>query len=284
MSDTPEPNKGQGKTEETIFNSDIGDDWGEAFQAEDFMFSPDEEASSEFFLEDDSFDDETSVGHEETSSTAKDLKKEKVAPLSGLGKLFTLLDRLLALPLKFRIPALCLPIIIIIALLLRPQPSPELTDTDPQTTDPASTEEIKQDLPAADQQHGTDQAQTALNAPTENEKQIAAKEIPAEKVRKRWQLPSFLISSFNDELKSPALLAIDLTLVLLMAKEDVIPNDKELLVRETIFQFFNNRPYADLQKFTLSRGEMNRSLRAWINKQLPDIPLSSIVFERYQIL
>jgi len=41
------------ETDGTVLDDDIGDDWGEAFEAEDFLLDPEEGDVSEFFLEDD---------------------------------------------------------------------------------------------------------------------------------------------------------------------------------------------------------------------------------------
>jgi hypothetical protein len=272
MTDSPDPTKEQERTNENIFNSDIGDDWGEAFQAENFMFSPDEEASSEFFLEDDSFDPESSASPDELSSIdgASLFGDHKLAKgIPGLDKLLDLPAFLLALPLKVKIPAIGLALVLALFFLLHGSPDgpdQQVTTQESVSIDQGNAQGVGQEKPA------------------EEEQPLAKVESPPEKVRKRWKLPSFLLSALDEENKVPALLSIDVTVVLQLAKDDRIPEEKELLVRETIFQFFNNQPFSELQRFNLSRGEMTRSLEAWIEKQLPDIPLAAIVFDRYLIL
>jgi len=278
MTDTPDdPTKEQESTSENIFNSEIGDDWGEAFQAENFMFSPDEEASSEFFLEDDSFAPESSANPAESSvvdgvGLFGDSKASKGIP--GLNKFLTLASLLLTLPLKFKIPVIGLVLALILALFFLLQGSPEQTDLQIATQEGVNPNQGDASV---------DQAQTIQEKLAETEPPPKLEILP-EKVRKRWELPPFLVSSVDEENNAPALLSIDLTVVLLLDEEQLIPNDKELLVRETIFQFFNNHPFSELERFNLSRGELTRSLEAWIKKQLPDLPLSSIVFNHYQIL
>lgn len=280
MAEKPETTSGLQQTEDTIFNSDIGDDWGEAFQAEDFMFSPDEEAGSEFFLEDDSFaSDESEGAHQD--STAEDVDLFGDLNVSNgftvFGKLAVLAASIRALPKTITIPSLGVAAALLATLLFfthhSAPPPPELPE-------PLSADQISPTpAPPTDKTEATTDVEARPTTPVETAAPLAV-----EKVRKRWKLPSFFISTFNEEEKTTALLSIDLTFVLLLEKETVIPDDSELIVRETIFQFFNNRPYPELKRFALSRGEMTRSLTTWINKQLPDIPLSSIVFDRYQIL
>ena len=275
MSDKPEPTSGTESPEDTIFNSDIGDDWGAAFQAEDFMFSPDEEASSEFFLEDDSFDD--TPDEKVAAPIDAEGAKKKFTKIPRITTCTALLASILSLPTKYKIPAIALPVVLLTAVLFSLQDPPEQIAEEESRTDIAQTEE-RLDSPITNEQTKSEESK---NEELEQLAQIA--DIP-EKVRKRWQFPSFIISSYNDEIKTTALLSVDLTFVLLLDEDEPLPKDNELLVRETIYQFFTNQPFSELQRFTLSRGEMNNGLRSWVNKQLPDIPLSSIVFKRYQIL
>ena len=179
-------------------------------------------------------------------------------------------NRFLTAPLPIKISAIAAPIAVLaIVLFLGGKLAPDKKTDLVTTADPVAGSLI---IPESETANGAQE----IELPSEP---------VIEKVRKKWPLPSFLIAATSDKGdQEPALVTIDITLNLLLAQEDMLPEDKEVYVRELIYQFFSNRPLYELRRYSLARGEMNRKLRAWIEKQWPEIPLASITFNRYQIL
>ena len=297
-------------TQDTIFNTEIGDDWGEAFEAEDFMFSPDEESSNEFFLDADSTEDTPSPANEQTitpdaATTRQPLILQNLLSLLSVpflkNNLFPLYNkakiRFLAAPFYAKISVAAAPIIILAALYF----FTATDDVPPQISiAPPTPEQAMPSLQVESKQMNEHPVEaTSANEssekqiPNPSEPQLASKEVELdkkvpkiiEKKRKRWKLPSFLIAA-NSETgsKEPSLLSIDITFVLLIPETDALPEGKEYYAREIIYQFFKNRPLSELQRYSLARGEMNRNLRAWVEKQWPEIPLAAIVFDSYKFL
>ncbi len=287
MSDAPQPDRPriteiEDDRSSSIFDSDIGDDWGEAFEADDFALAPDDEAGNEFFLEGD--DEDASVSEEtsdsgdtkaETESTPKKTGLalppfiapllSKVQSLTRLGK-----ERFLSLPTLYKIPILitfCLSLLSLYFFSKAPsQPPPVPTDIPVQV---AQIEEPVQQSP---------ERIAALDA-------LITAETPKEKIRKKWHFPSFLIST-NDEMKGDNFffVEVDITFILLLDEDEDLPVEQSIYVRDMIYQFYNNRPLYELRRYSLARGEMNRKLRSWVEKQWPEGQIATIVFNRYQVL
>lgn len=103
-----------------------------------------------------------------------------------------------------------------------------------------------------------------------------------EKVRKKWTFPSFFIPVSSQEAdKTITFVVIDITLLLLLDEGEEIPEAKKAFVRDIIYQFYINRPLYELRRFSLARGDMNRALRAWLEKQWPEGAIEAISFKRY---
>lgn len=121
------------------------------------------------------------------------------------------------------------------------------------------------------------------------EKPLTPKEEPTieiiempEKVRKKWTFPSFFIPvSSQEEDKSISFVVIDITLLILLDEGEEIPEAQKSFVRDIIYQFYINRPLYELRRFSLARGDMNRALRAWLQKQWPEGAIEAISFKRY---
>jgi len=275
------------KESSTIFDSDIGDDWGEAFEAEEFMLTPDQdEGSSDFFLEDDAFAESDSEGTVD-GSTADSLAdtKSKAAPLAEGAAFFARLlhqarqrleplwAKILALPLHFRIPALALPVLLFAALLLLLKPGPPSPEQITEAEEAAGTTQTIEEGEIT-----SEQVDTAAE-----EEEIP--EVIREKVRKKWSLPDFLIST-SDQANGEDIffVAVDLTLILVMDEETPLPEEQTTKIRDIVFEFYNNRPLYELRRYSLARGEMKRKLKTWIDKQWPEGPLVTITFDRYQVL
>ena len=271
-------------------DTDWGADWESAFQAEDDSFFAG--ADEEFFLE-----EEATKGT--TPSAAADATLEKalaeaaaqpaagasgkpllpglsLAPFQGLvAKIITLptallsLPRLLwqrftALPVRSQLMVLALllllPIVATTAIwLLLPQATPKVPP-------PSSLSPVAVSKGAGAPQTGG---------------------VPAvpEKVHKKLVLNDFFIPVRDNAKESGPLLfvQIDLTLNTMLGAEEDLPPAKEAVARDIIYQFFANRTVTELRRYQLARGDLQRDLRAWLEKQWADTPIESITFTRYQL-
>lgn len=278
-----EPSKDlQDPDAETIFNSSIGDDWGEAFEAEDFMASPSNDADTGFFLP-----EEPTAGPPQAALTPP--LKKKAAPasdksphrrLTSIGSACT--TRFRALPLPLRIAAAAAPILLGLALVFFfPESPAPPTDNQPLPNAPAITHNANTPPPPAPEPRKNQAEPT----PTEPEKPPTVSVKPPEKeIRKKWSFPSVIVQAKANKGQDITILSTDLTLVLTLHPEILLPSAKDTFIREMMYQFFSNQPADDLRRFALERGEMTRKLHAWITKQWPGLPLESINIDRYQIL
>ncbi len=284
-------------------DDDLKSDWESAFQAEDFMFAP-QEGEDDFFLGDDTdFNSATSSPYEFTPPTETelanlpDLDEENAAPAArgaapskkavrtaaapglkgAFGRAAPLLRAAALFLQRFSrrqqiIGATAAVLLAAILFFLRPAPH-----------HPASTVATAPTAaPAAPATPGAPPAQTASAGKATTAAAPPAK-APPEKVRVKWPFPAFLIPAPSPPGTSqPAsFVHVDITLVLLLPKDEDPPKEKELQLRDSIYQFFSNQPAAELRRYGLARGEMNHKLRAWLYKQWPDAPIETIVFTRY---
>lgn len=279
MSDKSEADQDQLKS---IFDSDIGNDWGEAFEADEFMLDSAEEESSEFFLEDE-FEDTVSKGEGEGTPKTGAAQEEDTGLQAGtkaalFGKIstFSLLafskakGHFLAIPSRFRIPAaIALSFLLIAGLSFLLLSGP---------TSPPNVATIAPVSPGTESLEPTPEEIAKLDA-------LTKQEAPKEQIRQKWHFPSFLIST-SDSMQGDDIffVEIDITLIMLTDETEELPLEKSVLLRDMIYQFFSNRPLYELRRYSLARGEMNRKLRSWIEKQWPENQIASIVFNRYQLL
>ncbi len=279
-------------------DDDLASDWESAFQADDFSFSP-KEGEDDFFLGDETdFTSATSSPYDFTPPSDKeledlpDLDEEAFAPEAAEGEEDAesaeaegktpgglLPARLLTLyhTIKLRLQLLSrrqqiLAGAAIVFLLLLPLLIPDADKTPTQSDG------------AAHVNGATTAPQTAPPLPT-GAPSAAPTEVQ-EKIRAKWQFPGFLVPAplRDDTPRKANFVQADITLILLLAAGEKPPAEKELLVRDIIYQFYSNQPLSELQRFALARGDMNRALRAWIEKQWPEAPVEAIVFNRYQIM
>lgn len=272
---------------ETIFNSGIGDDWGEAFEAEDFMAAPGEEVSTEFFLPDELTDDTTII----PVAAAEVVTAVATSPPG-------LFARLQKIPLLLRIVAvIVLPVVAVSLFFVLREQAPEqpAVSQEPQTQtvvkpqsaaeSPAAPHHESEPASQASQDHHPEQqASPEAPHPVSVDSGAGASKVEAKEIRKKWRFPALLIQAKTDQGQAPVLLSIDLTLNLRLAPEVMPPSGRESFLREILYQFYTNQPVDDLQRYALDRGEMNRKLRAWILKQWPELYLESIVIDHYQLL
>ncbi|MGV1099956.1 flagellar basal body-associated FliL family protein [Thiovibrio sp. JS02] len=269
-----------------------GEDWESAFQAEDDVFFAEGGEEEEGFFQDDKAQTsgtrkpqtdlaaslaESLAGIPDQQRPARDaaappsaLKASASSLFAGLAALISSQwQRLQALPLPLRIPAYLLPAVLLGVLLFMSSGGPDLAtapqpaDSQPQSGAGALTQPDGAPGSAGDAPH-----QPAL----------------AEKVRKKWPFPSFLISVPPQDGEQPTtFVMVDITLVAALDAQEEPPADKKTFVRDIIYQFYLNHPVEDLRRFSLARGEMNRKLRAWLEKQWPGAPIESIIFDRYVV-
>jgi len=266
----------------TIFDHDIGDDWGEAFQAES---SPGGQpgAPAEIFLESDSFEESTSERvHGATATTADASSTEQGRGLNAarlLALASSLPGRFLGLSLPGKIAAGAVPALLVLILLFFSRS----TEIPPPATRAVAPPEAAPALPQG--QESTLPPSQAMSESDANRLLESLKHAPKEKVKAKWTLPSFIIpASSKADPGGVAMVSVDISFVLLLDSERDLPQDRALFVRDLIYQFYSNRPIEELQRFSLARGEMGNKLRSWIDKQWPENSIASIVFDRYQIL
>jgi len=266
--------------QKTIFNSGIGDDWGEAFEVESFIAaSPEEESRTEFFLPDEAVEADVDIPVEAG-------KQEDAVGVSAFGRFNDIRQRLFArfrtIPVPFQVALIAVPLLALILFIALPGkppqviPGPELQS---ETASVAQSEPSVAHAPEAEVETPVE----PQSAPVE----VKAPEPVSPEVkilRKKWRFPAIIVHTKNDHDHGSVIISTDLTLILKLAPGDLPPADKDSVVREILYQFYTNQPIDDLQRYALERGDMNRKLQAWIIKQWPDLPLDSVAVDRYQLL
>lgn len=290
------------KNPEELFDSDNfslddeednwGEDWESAFQAEEDVFSPEESGESEDIF----FEQSTGIGTAEATASAGTAQQsaeadDAVSPspaaaqrlaafLGGIFKRFAglagllpwLKNRFLAFRTYQRLAAAVLAAGLCAAAIF-------LAYTNEGEKQPADTGPTVDHLLPAPEASVTGNGNLAAEAEPEPEGNAVA-----EKVRQKLFLPAFFIPVTDQKnRKEVAFLDLDITLYLLVDENQDIAEQKKILARDIIYQFFSNRPMEDLRRYSLARGEMGRALRSWLNRQWPDNPIESIAFNHYHI-
>jgi hypothetical protein len=256
-----------------------GEDWESAFQAEDDAFFSSEK-DEDFFLEEneptvtagvaaqelDSSLEKTLAGIPDQAVTATAQPAKSLGGAAALTALFLSAKtaaqkqfaRLQSFPIFVRLPLYGLPLLLVgIVFVL------SSTSTPPPTTSVARD--------------------TATGAATPQGFNQASQLHPG-KVRKKWAFPAFIIPVNNPAGAQPVtFVLVDITLIASLGEQEDPPADKKIFVRDIIYQFFQNRPLEELRRFSLARGEMNKELRAWLLKQWPEAPIESIIFNQYRL-
>lgn len=315
MDKDPQDSKNTGIAETSskgFSDENWGEDWESAFQAEDYMFSPDEGEASTFFQTDSKKTaatdssapstnltqdlSETALGTEKTTVSSPDAAvqpatetagKKKFSAAKIIARLKTLLktirQRFLALKTYQQILAGGVPVAacLIIATISVSSSSEEISVATIET-DPQQTQEQVQ--PA---RHSDKTPETGVLLENSLINEAVPDELPSESetVRQKWFFPSFFIPVVGqNEQKKIAFVSIDLTIVVLLDENQELPEDKKILVRDLIYQFYLNRPLYELRRYSLARGEMVKKLNAWILKQWPEGSIYKIMINRYQIV
>jgi hypothetical protein len=256
-----------------------GEDWESAFQAEDDAFFSSEK-DEDFFLEEneptvtagvaaqelDSSLEKTLAGIPDQAVTATAQPAKSLGGAAALTALFLSAKtaaqkqfaRFQSFPIFVRLPLYGLPLLLVgIVFVL------SSTSTPPPTTS------VSRD--------------TATGAATPQGFNQASQLHPG-KVRKKWAFPAFIIPVNNPAGAQPVtFVLVDITLIASLGEQEDPPADKKIFVRDIIYQFFQNRPLEELRRFSLARGEMNKELRAWLLKQWPEAPIESIIFNQYRL-
>lgn len=259
-----------------------GEDWESAFQAEDDAFFSSEK-DEDFFLEENEPTVTTGVAAQELDSslekTLAGIPDQAVAAgaqpakkyLVGLAALTALFlsakttaqkqfARLQSFPIFIRLPLYGLPFLLLVGIFFA------LSST---STPPPTATSVSRDK--------------ATGAATPQEFGQASQLHPG-KVRKKWGFPAFIIPVNNPAPDQPVtFVLVDITLIASLGEQEDPPADKKIFVRDIIYQFFQNKPLEELRRFSLARGEMNKELRAWLLKQWPEAPIESIIFNQYHL-
>ncbi len=272
----------------------IGEDWGEAFADDDEMFSPAGESSSPFFLEDEQ--EKLPEGAKNDQGGGKN--DASIPPSDGLFKALSgskAFKKIISLawPVRIALAAALLLALFLLVIILRPAPGPQKPAVPRQAVQPRLPEEQPAAASSVIKSAGQlNQAGPAVSvkkrlpqtAPpvSESSEQAGFGLIPGKRTQK-WPLNSFFIAVPAAADHKSVVLTVDLTLFVQIAGKAALPVSREI-VRDLIYQFFSNQTQADLQRFTLARSVLKRRLVVWIKKQLPDLPIVSISFNRYQLL
>lgn len=272
-------------------DDDVGGDWESAFQAEDFMLSPDEEPDDFFVTEEGSEEEEdlaslldtddtqqkstTKAGVDTPGQTAAGGKDKSAAAVS----FFTNCQNwFLGRPTyqKILLPALALlPILLFSATLFFRSTTQQLAENDNAVSEEKMTAAAESEMK---------QKETIPQMETQTPPAVTSFTEPVLQNRKKWSIPAFLIAVQKEQGQENIVVKVDITLVLQLKPGQSVPEAKLAFVRDAIYQFYTNRPVAELRHYSLARGEMIRNLSAWLKHQWPENPIASIIFNRYQIL
>lgn len=283
-------------------DDDLGGDWESAFQAEDFMLTPEDEAEI-FFEKEGGVSDDLDLASLLESDDSQPKHSATISPGSAEEEIIAGESKK-ALSLTSFLPAALIAILARYAGWFQSRPfyqkilfpslvfvsvlflcaivfffrstSQQLAEQQP----PALAPPFETKAPTGQK----DQADLASFSPQQTLKQPAPTTPSPGKNRKKWPMQAFFIAVQQKDSTESLLVRIDLNLVLLLDPGSNIPEEKRAFVRNTIFQFFANRPPEELRRYSLARGEMLRNLDAWLQKEWPQNPIASIMFDRYQIL
>ncbi|MFW8600753.1 hypothetical protein ACOHYD_04660 [Desulfobacterota bacterium M19] len=275
--------------------NDIGEDWGEAFAEDDEMFSPDGEGSSPFFLEDEQekLPDETgkNQGGGKNGRSASPAGSLPRGAVNGAFKKIVSLPR----PFKIALAGVLLLMFFLLIFFLRPAAEPHKPAVSLPAVQPTPRRQSAAGAPIIKHGGQLNQLKPVPVVPVVK-KQIPQAAPPVVKPAKgtdsvlaagsrsrKWPLKSFFVA-IPAANHTSVVLTVDLTLFLQNSGKTVLPLSRKVFIRDLIYQFFRNQSLADLKHFTLARGILKRRLMAWIKKQWPGLPVSSISFDRYQLL
>lgn len=282
ISGSDQPTKIEPKGSGTVFDKEIGDDWGEAFEADEFMQTPEEGVDSDFFLDDDA----SQPVAVKAKDVEGDLAPSPSAPsffvrLLSLRSFFLKINtsfRSLSLLYRTALPVLLLAIIVGSWIFFAVSPT---SNSDSKKVVGGQVVDAPT-VPNNDESQDSSISSESVGVSNRFDELLSGE---PKKERQIWRLPPFLIAA-KDNTKGDDIFFVeaDISLVFLLSEGESLPTTQGVLVRDIIYQFFTNSPIYELRRYSLARGEMNRKLRGWIEKQWSDRKIATIVFNRYQVL
>lgn len=268
-------------------DEDLGDDWESAFQAEDFMFSPEDETSN-FFLTDEAHpEDNDEIASLMDEAKEGEQKKQDGAPAEAAdstlkGKAALLVTAATSLPSFVRqlplyqkglLATVPLLLIACLVLLVSGPSEPESPDTAEAPATPGQHLAQQETEPQA-----KEQKQVLVEAAVSPEPPPAV--IPT--IRQKWPLHSFFILTEGDD-KEKLVVGIDLTVIAMVEEDIPLSDEQRVFLRDAIYQFYRNRPPYEIKRYALARGDMIHQLTAWLKKQWPGSPIKTVIFSRYHV-
>ena len=267
-----------------------GTDWEEAFQADDFVLSPTEQAASTLMQEG------LADGQEPAPAASR--------PTAGRPKMAGLVGRLLANRrlLLLAVGGLVLLLVAVAGGLFvfrqpaqvaeEPPPAPQPggmpagagQEAWPPPSSPPAGEAAAPPSSSATPKPATGPASQPMAATGADRPLDLPPPMPPDRERRKIRLAGFMIDVADERGGGPRYVAVDCSLVVHMAPEEEFPLSRRYMVRDAIYQFFANRPYYELKRYALARGELKRKLLAWLRKEWPDSPIDTIVFHQYSLL
>ncbi len=297
---TPSPEKPAAQPPLTDLDNDLGDDWESAFQAEEFMISPEDEPADFFLLDENEPDknediaDLFSEAEEGTKEKSRAAAQPAAAESAGEGRAVLAFPhglQILAASLhqlvqggrrqQLVLTALAVVITLLVAATLF------LRATDDRGGTPTDQNRASAPLPAPPPPLPHKSSSSLEQPPVPQQSPTGAPPsepaVGPETVHQQWQLPTFVIVA-GDDSKVEIIVNIDLILTANLAKGQALPEDKQILARDIIYQFFANRPAYELKRYALARGDMISQLQAWLNRQWQNNPFDTIIFSRYEVI
>ncbi len=298
-----------GDSSKNFSDENWGEDWESAFQAEDYMFSPEEGEADSFFHTDSEkpvdtdspapptsstpdFSDET-LAADETTVASPDAAMQPAAKTTGEKKspaakiitriktLFTTIRQRFLVKTYQQILTGVVPVVaglIIAAIFMSSNSEEEFVTT------------IEPDQQTQQEVQPKDNSGQTLGTGVPPKNSLINETLPdefsseSEQVRQKWLFSSFFIPAVaQNRQEKITFVSLDLTLVVLLEKGRKLQY-KKIFVRDLIYQFYLNQPLYELRRYSLARGEMVKKLHAWILKQWPEGSIHKIIINRYQIV
>ena len=285
-------------------DDDLGNDWESAFQSEDFMFSPDEEANDFFLFDENDSEEDADELTSIIESAEKEVLKEQqnIAQENNSSETDVTSTKTPAQPLLIKIISfISIPIVFfknrplyqqaiitatpgLLFLLimgtfflksttkeLAQTTAPDIIITDLDVGPETKTPPIIDKIPPP--------KKTPPPPVKGQEKQIHL----GKTIRKQWDFPTFTIVSTSPDNKT-LFVNINLSLIAVLPEGESLPEDKNILAKDIIYQFYQHKSSRELRHFALARGEMIHKLHNWLQKEWPDSPINTVIFSKYQVV
>ncbi len=289
--DTDQTSAPEGASDNTAPGDDWGEDWESAFQAEEFLFSEDEQKEGgegsgdtgyDFTPSDtDSFGDLPDFDADDDSSDAGNKEGEEAVDdaKSGPGFISNLKVQAAALPTTTWLAITGTLTLLLLGTLLvqffTSSPEPIIQYVQVPQEGESEHESIEEPVEIS-----PEKAPEVIEKPVEEPLVIPPQ---VEKTRTKWPFEPFLISATDKETGETTFVSVKLTLITLIDEGSELPHDQKPFLRDTIFQFFANRPFYELRRYSLARGEMNSKLLEWLRREWSQGEISAILIKHYKV-